>query len=620
MKKQKINHPGMNQLEVANPEKAVSIENILFSSFEFTNELLSNEDLSDALAKGIKMIGNAIKVDQISYFKSHVNEESKKLYSSKKMEWTLKDDKTNFHNELFSGIVFKDLEEMTDRFKKKESFIYSRKDFDNGHMIKEHFQKQGIYSSLLIPVFITGKYQAYLAFNSYSEAKEWSALEQSLLKSFVQLYEKALEKQSLKEEVRESKENFYNFFNMTKGMLLVLNKKGEIIEINQNILKRLNYSKEELLNKNMCCFYSEKNHEELKRNFRRALAGKVVSSIDGLILTKEKEAIPVQTEFSKGLWNNEVAIFVVLKNTTALIRSEKKFSKAFNNGGLAKFISKFEDGEFIEVNDRFIKFLGYKRTELIGKNTTDFKMTDDYEDRDYFKKIIEQEGRVEDLEIDYIQKDGKHRIGLTNIVPFMVNNEKHLLSSIIDISKRVENKQELIRIAKRDPLTDLYNRRYFFEELEARIEEYKESQQVFSLAIIDIDDFKEINDDFGHLAGDYILNEFSNLLKENLKKNRLIARFGGEEFIVLFENEGKEESKRIMDQILKELVSKLFHYKNKKVSISFSAGIVSSNELEKEELSTNPLISKADQRMYRAKKSGKGKIIYKDLHEVDESI
>ena len=128
MKKQKINHPGMNQLETANPEKADSIENILFSSFEFTNELLSNEDLSDALAKGIKMIGNVMKVNQISYFKSHINEESKKLYSSKKIEWTLKDDKTNFHNELFSGIIFKDLEEVTDRFKKK-SYIYNRKAF-----------------------------------------------------------------------------------------------------------------------------------------------------------------------------------------------------------------------------------------------------------------------------------------------------------------------------------------------------------------------------------------------------------------------------------------------------------------------------------------------------------
>lgn len=213
-----------------------------------------------------------------------------------------------------------------------------------------------------------------MGFNSYHADKKWSELEISLLTSFILLYEKAFERNKLKERILQSKNNFYNFFNMTQEFLFVIDEEGHIIENNHNVLNKLHYDEDQLKGKKIFELYSNKNQEKVRANLEGILKERD-NFIDVPILTKEGKEIPVQTEFSKGTWNKKPVIFAVLKNITELTLSEAKFSKAFNNGGLAKFISKYEDGEFVEVNDTFIKFLGYTREEIIGQTTLAIKMT-----------------------------------------------------------------------------------------------------------------------------------------------------------------------------------------------------------------------------------------------------
>ncbi|MDN6196419.1 MAG: sensor domain-containing diguanylate cyclase, partial [Atopostipes suicloacalis] len=238
--------------------------------------------------------------------------------------------------------------------------------------------------------------------------------------------------------------------------------------------------------------------------------------------------------------------------------------------------------------------------------------TKDYDNREIFKQMLKEDNKIEDLEINYIRKDGSQRVGLTNIVPLTINNEKHLLSSIIDISERIKYEKKLLEMSNRDSLTNLYNRRYLLREIEDKIDQYRIKNTLFSIAILDIDDFKEINDEYGHLAGDFVLVEFSKILSENLADDTIIGRFGGEEFLLVMSDKDKLSSQNLLRKLLKNVKNQSFKYNGREINLSFSAGVSSAEELEKRNTSSDCLIGLADKRMYSGKNNGKGKIIYRE--------
>lgn len=276
------------------------------------------------------------------------------------------------------------------------------------------------------------------------------------------------------------------------------------------------------------------------------------------------------------------------------------------------FISKFANGEILEVNDTFLKYLGYTEAEVIGQTTLELQMTQDYETRDLFKEQIKTNGKITDLEIQFITKNNIIRTGLTNIVPITINNEECLLSSIVDISDRIESEKRIIELSNRDELTNLYNRRFIYESVEEIIADYQENDEPFSVAILDIDDFKQINDRYGHQTGDCVLIEFSKVVKENLREYDVLGRYGGEEFVVLLNHADLQESNRVLSRVLDIVREHRFTCSNEKINLSFSAGITSCEELEKDRLSLDQLIGISDKRMYLAKQKGKNNIVYQE--------
>ena len=167
-----------------------------------------------------------------------------------------------------------------------------------------------------------------------------------------------------------------------------------------------------------------------------------------------------------------------------------------------------------------------------------------------------------------------------------------------------QNKLE--KIAHEDALTGIDNRRKFNEDIEDMFEKYyRKNIDSLSLMILDIDDFKMVNDNFGHLAGDKVLIRFSEILKENIVPNTCLARWGGEEFAIMFinisENEAYDIAHKIRiaiknDNVLNDLVDK---------NITASIGI---GRLQKDE-SIDAFISKVDSALYKAKELGKDDII-----------
>ena len=132
---------------------------------------------------------------------------------------------------------------------------------------------------------------------------------------------------------------------------------------------------------------------------------------------------------------------------------------------------------------------------------------------------------------------------------------------------------------------------------------------MFSVCILDIDYFKKINDNYGHATGDCVLKEFTKTIDENIRLDDILGRYGGEEFIIILDNIDKRESRLIIERILDVVREKTFLCNGNEINFTFSAGLSSSNEMSKDDLTIDNLVDIADKKMYQAKNTGRNKVI-----------
>ncbi len=175
-----------------------------------------------------------------------------------------------------------------------------------------------------------------------------------------------------------------------------------------------------------------------------------------------------------------------------------------------------------------------------------------------------------------------------------------------------EKNKELENLAEKDFLTDLYNRRFImkiikhFLTLSDRDPNFK-----LSFILIDIDDFKNINDTYGHDAGDEVLKQLAALLKNKVRKSDIVSRWGGEEFLVLLPKTDMEGAKHLAEKIRKEIEKQTFTFGDKKMHITVSIGVsaidLSNNNTDKHIFKT---LVEVDKKLYKAKKTGKNKIVF----------
>jgi diguanylate cyclase (GGDEF)-like protein len=170
--------------------------------------------------------------------------------------------------------------------------------------------------------------------------------------------------------------------------------------------------------------------------------------------------------------------------------------------------------------------------------------------------------------------------------------------------------EEKIReLAIRDPLTAIYNRRYIFERLDEIVAEYGRRGRNFCISLIDLDNFKTVNDTHGHQAGDFVLKEFSGALSSSVRQYDLLGRYGGEEFIIISPSASAQETCAVIERIMVLVRGKKFVFNEKNIRFTFSCGIVDSAEFSAETLSVEALIALADLRLYEAKKAGRDRFV-----------
>ncbi len=164
---------------------------------------------------------------------------------------------------------------------------------------------------------------------------------------------------------------------------------------------------------------------------------------------------------------------------------------------------------------------------------------------------------------------------------------------------------ELLNQSIRDPLTTLHNRRYLMPRLNEMLSRASRHGEHFTLAMFDLDRFKHINDSSGHLAGDFCLRRFADILLEQTRETDVVARFGGEEFVVAFSSVSQPDVRDTVSRIIRSVRDHDFVFEGHTLPLTVSVGIAAIGELNDIPASPDPLIRLADERVYSAKQAGR---------------
>lgn len=166
--------------------------------------------------------------------------------------------------------------------------------------------------------------------------------------------------------------------------------------------------------------------------------------------------------------------------------------------------------------------------------------------------------------------------------------------------------EQQYKLATTDGLTELYNHRYFQEQIRMQIEQSKRYNHNFSLIIIDIDFFKKFNDTFGHQSGDAVLRQVAQTLKKNVRATDIVCRYGGEEMSIILPNTGKDEAFSTAQKICERVASKKFKLAgDKETNVTISLGV---STFPYDGDSASSIIEAADKRLYNAKNNGRNQV------------
>jgi diguanylate cyclase (GGDEF)-like protein len=179
---------------------------------------------------------------------------------------------------------------------------------------------------------------------------------------------------------------------------------------------------------------------------------------------------------------------------------------------------------------------------------------------------------------------------------FTVNNAK-----LIEQNEKLIGKMDSMLTI--DELTKQHNRRYFNTQLTKHLELHKIQKRPFSLALVDIDLFKQVNDSFGHDVGDVMLVKISQFIKKNIRNTDIFARYGGEEFVIIFAATSQHAALKVIEKMRKACASEIHMINGLEMQATISIGLTEVQEQDAEDL----ILKRADLALYRAKENGRNR-------------
>lgn len=434
--------------------------------------------------------------------------------------------------------------------------------------------------------------------------------ERAALGSFIDI----TERKNMEQKLRRDEQLFKALTDQSSDIIAIINQDGIITYENKAI--------EEVLGLKACdrvgCGGFDNIHPD-DMNFVLGEFNRLFQNVDAPpsrseVRLRNKDGNWVVFETVAGnLSNNDVveALIINLRDITerkmaeeSLRESEEKYRTILENiedGYYEVDLS----GNFTFFNDSVCRIHGYSKEELMGMNYRQ------YTDKECSEKLFKTFNEVyktgnptKGFGWEIIRKDGTKRYieVSVSLKKDSAGNPKGFRGISRDITERKQIEQQLNHMATHDSLTGLPNRMLFMDRLEVAIAQSKRNKNKLAVMMLDIDNFKDINDTLGHMVGDQLLKEVGNRLTCILRQNDTVARLGGDEFIVLLSDLGKiEYADRIANIILKSLRKPFFLVDNT-INSHVSIGVaVYPDDCEDVE----SLLKKSDMAMYAVKTQGR---------------
>lgn len=427
--------------------------------------------------------------------------------------------------------------------------------------------------------------------------------------------EKELEnlKASSQKQIEESKSKYRRVIDSTSEGYLELNSNLKITSCNETILMLLRKNLADLLDQPIANLYDKNsvfvhfassNHLNFEANFSTGTGG-VIPLLCKRSIIRDSD-------------DEQVSHFVFLTDLTELKNAQKDLEQAqsrylamYRNAVQGMYQSTVE-GHLLRANPAFAKTFGFESTEELLKHpggvTGLYKNT---EDRQIMLRTLRDQKIVKNFEVEMIKPDGKSVWALISARLAEGADGKTFIEGILidNTDKRqAEEKLRLSRerfryLANRDNLTDLFNTRYLYKALDKLISESRKTALPFSLVFLDMDNFKHIVDTHGHLNGSQALKEVAKTFQENLREPAFGVSYGGDEFVLVLPDTGKERALDFVQHIRTRMKQTTYLTgRGLEVRMSASFGIATypddAGDLES-------ILALADEAMFRIKSRGK---------------
>jgi diguanylate cyclase (GGDEF)-like protein/PAS domain S-box-containing protein len=277
----------------------------------------------------------------------------------------------------------------------------------------------------------------------------------------------------------------------------------------------------------------------------------------------------------------------------AVVAASERFRVAFDNAPIGMGLVTPE-GTWLQVNAAFCRLLGYSEDELLSLNLADLTVPGD-------ATVQVDEAEERRHETRYLAADGTPLwvAASTTLVRGAQGEPRYYVLQVEDISIRKQTERELRRLADHDSLTGLLNRRGFMEGLRRELRRMERKGEYGALLLLDLDNFKLVNDTAGHLVGDQVLCATADVLRRRLRATDVIGRLGGDEFAALVLNVTARQANEIAAETTETLRTMTVSAGHLTVQVAASIGVVTIEDLRED--SEEDLLAAADRAMYRVK-------------------
>ena len=272
---------------------------------------------------------------------------------------------------------------------------------------------------------------------------------------------------------------------------------------------------------------------------------------------------------------------------------DERYQVAFDNAPIGMGLVR-PDGSWVQVNQAFCRLLGYTEAELMTLTLADLTVPGD-------ATVQADESEETRSETRYLRADGTAMwvAASTTLVRGPDGKPLYYVVQVEDIGDRKQTERELRRLADHDSLTGLLNRRGFMEGLRRELRRMERRREYGALVLLDLDNFKTVNDTAGHLVGDQVLRATAEVLRRRLRATDVIGRLGGDEFAALVLNVTPRQASEIAAETAETLRSMTVTAGDTTIEVAASIGVIAIDEMRYD--NEDDLLAAADRAMYRVK-------------------